>query len=126
MNMQNKAKILIVEDNPINMKLVTEILKSAGYGVLEAYDADSGIALARDETPALILMDIQLPGRDGLDATRILKQDARTKKIKIIALTSFAMKGDREKFLEAGCDGYIPKPVRYKELLEIVKEFMNK
>jgi two-component system cell cycle response regulator DivK len=113
-------KVLVIEDNPTNMKLTTDLLKRAGHTVFQAPDADRGIAIAREELPPLILMDIQLPGMDGLAATRILKGDETTRHIKIYALTAFAMKGDRERMLEAGCDGYIPKPIRYKEFLESV------
>jgi two-component system cell cycle response regulator DivK len=85
-------KILVIDDNPTNMKFASDLLKRAGYEVLQAADADTGIATARDELPSLILMDIQLPGMDGLAATRLLKGDERTRHIKIIALTAFAMK----------------------------------
>ena len=118
-------KILVIEDNPTNMKFVTDLLKRTGYEVFQAADATAGIAIARDELPPLILMDIQLPGVDGLAATRTLKGDERTRQIKIIALTAFAMKGDKERMLEAGCDGYISKPIRYKELLETVASFLE-
>jgi len=118
-------KILIVEDNPANMKLVSNILAKAGYETLEATDAETGIQLAGNKLPNLILMDIQLPGMDGLTATRLLKSNQDTRDIKIIALTAFAMKGDEEKMLSAGCDGYIPKPIRYKEFLETVKTFLS-
>ncbi len=118
-------KILVIEDNPTNMKLVTGILEKFGYEVLQAEEADSGIAIAREELPPMILMDIQLPGIDGLEATKILKGDGKTKHIKIIALTSLAMKGDKERAMEAGCDGYLSKPIRYKELLETVKTLLN-
>jgi len=113
-------KILVIDDNPTNMKLVSDILKKSGYEVLQAVDAESGIALAKEETPPVVLMDIQLPGMDGLEATRLLKADETTGHIKIIAITAFAMKGDRERILSAGCDDYIAKPVGYKELLEKV------
>jgi len=118
-------KILIVEDNPANMKLASNILAKAGYETLEAADAEAGIQFVRNETPDLILMDIQLPGMDGLTATRLLKGDQNTRHIPIIALTAFAMKGDEEKMLSAGCDGYIPKPIRYKEFLKTVETFLQ-
>jgi len=113
-------KILVVEDNPMNMKFAADLLGRAGYEVLQAVDADAGIAIARVELPPLILMDIQLPGMDGLTATRLLKGDEKTSHIKIVALTAFAMKGDKERMLEAGCDGYVSKPINYKELLATV------
>jgi len=118
-------KILIVEDNPANMKLVSNVLAKAGYETLEATDAETGIQFAGNERPDLILMDIQLPGMDGLTATRLLKAGQNTRDIKIIALTAFAMKGDEEKTLSAGCDGYIPKPIRYKEFLKTVESFLQ-
>lgn len=118
-------KVLIVEDNPANMLLLTTILKKAGYEVLEATDADVGIVLARNELPALILMDIQLPGMDGITAARILKGEEKTRHIKVIAVTAFAMKGDSEKMKIAGYDGYLSKPIRYKELLETLKTVLN-
>ncbi|MBA3015679.1 MAG: response regulator [Proteobacteria bacterium] len=113
-------KILVIEDTPANMKLVCDLLRHSGYTVLSAVDADQGIDLARQELPDLVLMDIQLPGMDGITATRLLKNDEATRHIKIIALTAFAMKGDREKMLAAGCDDYIAKPIRYKEFLETI------
>ena len=110
------ARILIIEDNPANMKLATLLVHNAGHTVLCAADAEAGLMLARAETPDLILMDIQLPGMDGLAATALLKQDPATAAIPVIALTAMAMKLDREKSELAGCDAYIAKPLRYKEL----------
>jgi two-component system cell cycle response regulator DivK len=112
--------VLVVEDNPANMTLATFLLKSAGYAVLTATDAESGLALARSEQPDLILMDIQLPGMDGLEATAVLKQDAATRDIPVVALTALAMKGDEERIRAAGCDGYIAKPLAYREFLATV------
>ncbi len=114
------AKILIVEDNPANMTLAVFLLESAGHSVVTATDAETGLTLARDERPALILMDIQLPGIDGLDATVLLKRNDRTRDIPVIALTALAMKGDEERIRAAGCDGYIAKPISYKEFLATV------
>jgi two-component system cell cycle response regulator DivK len=114
------AKVLVVEDNPINMTLAVFLLQSAGHTVLSATNAEAALALARDEHPSLILMDIQLPGIDGLEATVLLKKDARTRAIPVIALTALAMKGDEERILAAGCDGYIAKPMRYKEFLATI------
>lgn len=110
------ARILVVEDNPANLKLVSLLLHNAGHSVLCAVDAEAGLALARSEAPDLILMDIQLPGMDGLAATALLKHDDATAGIPVIALTAMAMKADREKARAAGCDGYISKPLRYREL----------
>lgn len=114
------AKVLIVEDNPTNMTLAVFLLKSAGHTVLSATDAEAGLTLARDEQPDLILMDIQLPGMDGLEATQLLKQDGATRAIPVIALTALAMKGDEERIRAAGCDGYIAKPMRYQEFLATI------
>lgn len=102
------------------MKLTVFLLEKYGHEVLQAGDAEEGMRLARQHHPQLILMDVQLPGVDGLTATRQLKADAATRNIKIVALTAFAMRGDREKIEAAGCDGYIPKPIRYKEFLQVV------
>jgi two-component system cell cycle response regulator DivK len=114
------AKILIVEDNATNLKLATFLLESAGHTVVSATDAETGVALAHVEQPQLILMDIQLPGMDGLEATAQLKNDDATRAIPVIALTALAMKGDEERIRAAGCDGYIAKPMRYKEFLATV------
>ena len=104
------ARILVVEDNATNMSLATFLLQSAGHTVIRATDAEAGLTLARDEHPNLILMDIQLPGMDGLEATVQLKKDDATRSIPVIALTALAMKGDEERIRAAGCDGYIAKP----------------
>jgi two-component system cell cycle response regulator DivK len=114
------AKVLIVEDNPANMTLATFLLQSAGHVVLSARDAETGLALARVEQPDLVLMDIQLPGMDGLEATALLKSDRSTRAIPVIALTALAMKGDEQRILAAGCDGYIAKPLAYKEFLATI------
>ncbi len=110
------AKVLVIEDNPANMKLVSLLLLNVGHTVLCAVDAETGLTLARDDQPDLILMDIQLPGMDGLAATSLLKQDPLTATIPVIALTAMAMKADREKAKAAGCDNFITKPLRYQEL----------
>jgi two-component system, cell cycle response regulator DivK len=114
------ATVLIVEDNPANLKLAIFVLKSAGHSVIIAEDAEAALTLARAEQPHLILMDIQLPGMDGLEATRLLKQDDATRGIPVIALTAMAMKGDEERIRAAGCDGYIAKPLVYQDLLATV------
>ena len=118
------AKILVIEDSPINMKLTCFLLQKFGHTVLDAVDAELGLARARKEQPDLILMDIQLPGMDGLTATALLKQDSTTAAIPIIALTALAMKIDHEKSLTAGCDAYIAKPLRYKELNAMINNFL--
>jgi two-component system cell cycle response regulator DivK len=122
--MANLATILVVEDTPANIKLVTMLLEKTGYRVLQADNAEDGIALAREHVPDLILMDIQLSGTDGLTAIRILKQDGKTRHIKMIALTAYAMKGDDRRMIESGCDGYIAKPIRYQSFLEEVKRLL--
>ena len=114
------AKVLIVEDNSANMTLAVFLLESAGHAVLSARDAEAGLTLARDEQPDLILMDIQLPGMDGLQATALLKQDDTTRAIPVIALTALAMKGDEERIRAAGCDGYIAKPMGHREFLATI------
>jgi two-component system cell cycle response regulator DivK len=114
------AKVLVVEDNPANMTLATFLLQSAGHTVLSARDAETGLALARVEQPDLVLMDIQLPGMDGLEATALLKSDRSTRAIPVIALTALAMKGDEQRILAAGCDGYIAKPLAYKDFLATI------
>jgi two-component system cell cycle response regulator DivK len=111
------AVVLVVEDNPTNMTLTLFLLKGAGYSVLSAVSAEAGLKIAQEEHPDLILMDIQLPGMDGLEATSRLKQDETTRAIPVIALTALAMKGDEERILAAGCDGYISKPIRYQDFL---------
>lgn len=114
------ATILIVEDNPANMKLAAFVLTNAGYIVLSAPDAEIGLTLARQARPDLILMDIQLPGMDGLAATALLKQDVATRAIPVLALTALAMKGDEARIRAAGCSGYIAKPMAYREILATV------
>ena len=114
------ATILIVEDNPANMKLACMLLRNVGHMPLSAGDAETGLMLARTESPDLILMDIQLPGMDGLAATAMLKKDSATQSIPIIALTAMAMKEDKEKTEAAGCDAYIAKPLRYRELYSAI------
>jgi two-component system cell cycle response regulator DivK len=114
------AKVLVVEDNPTNMTLAIFLLQSAGHTVLSAADAEGGLTLARDEQPDLILMDIQLPGMDGLEATALLKQAAATRAIPVVAMTALAMKGDEARIRAAGCDGYIAKPMRYREFLATI------
>ena len=115
------ATVLIVEDNPANMTLAVFLLQSVGHTVLKALDAETGLALAREQQPNLILMDIQLPGMDGLQATALLKGAPETRDIPVIALTALAMKGDEERIMAAGCDGYIAKPMRYQDFLATIE-----
>ena len=112
------AHILIIEDNAANMKLVVLLLENAGHTSQCAVDAETGLTMARTNRPDLILMDVQLPGMDGLAATVLLKKDPATADIPVLALTAMAMKEDREKTRLAGCDAYIAKPLRYLELYE--------
>ncbi len=119
------AKILYVEDNPQNMRLVRKILMSVGYEVLEATEGLTGVAVAARECPDLILMDVNLPDINGLEATARLKASPQLSWIPIIALTANAMHGDREHCIAAGCDGYLAKPVMKNELLTTVAAFLN-
>lgn len=116
-------KILVIEDNQHNMKLVRALLKLGSYQMLEADNAEKGIELARRHRPDLILMDIQLPGMDGLEATRAIKQDSQTKDIPIVALTAYAMAGDDEKALNAGCTAHISKPLDTRIFLDTIGKF---
>lgn len=118
------ARILVVENNAINMKLALLLLETDGHEVIQASDAEEGIRLAQSQHPMLILMDIQLPGMDGLTATRLLKADATTQDIQIVALTALAMTGDNERITAAGCDAYIAKPIRYQEFLKVVRALL--
>jgi two-component system cell cycle response regulator DivK len=114
------ARILVVEDNVMNLKLAVLLLETAGHTALTAIDAETGIEMAHREHPDLILMDIQLPGMDGLEAVGLLKRDPATRAIPIVALTALAMKGDEARIRTAGCDGYVAKPMRYHELLAVI------
>ena len=119
-----KRCILVVDDNPTNLKLVSDVLEFEGYAVLKAEDAEAAQVVLHDTRPDLILMDIALPGMDGLALTRKLKADAAFAHIPIVALTAFAMKGDDQKALAAGCDGYITKPIDTRKLPEQVAEWL--
>jgi CheY-like chemotaxis protein len=119
------ARILVVEDNPVNLKLVCDILECDGHEIQRAVDAEEALEKVRTSRAELILMDLGLPGMDGLALTRILKADAATRQIPIIALTAFAMKGDDVKAFEAGCDGYISKPIDTRALPQQVSKFLE-
>lgn len=108
---------MIVEDNPINLKLTSDLLELEGFEVFRCQDAESALQALEQYDPDLILMDVALPGMDGLTLTRKLKSDEKTKHMRIIALTAFAMKSDREKTLDAGCDGYITKPIDTRKFM---------
>ena len=121
----NPPVILVVDDNPVNLKLVCEVLSFDGFGVLQAKDAEEAqVSIAR-QVPDLILMDIALPGIDGLELTRMLKREPITASVVIIALTAFAMKGDDEKAKEAGCDGYLTKPIDTRKLSAQVRDWLK-
>ena len=119
-------RILVIEDSPVNMALTVAILENAGHQILQAEHASAGLEMARREQPDLVLMDIQLPGIDGLEATRMLKADPRTAHLPVIALTAFAMKGDEDDTRAAGCDGYVTKPIRYKDFLSEMDSVMRR
>lgn len=119
------ARVLLVEDNPVNMQLAQFLLKAAGFQVEGATTAPDGIEKARANQPDIILMDIELPGMDGLTATRMLKRDPITAQIPVIALTANAMRGDQERCLEAGCNGYISKPISTKEFAAQVADYLR-
>lgn len=115
------ARVLVVEDNPVNMKLMVVVLEKYGYQAIQAVDAESALVVAREQPPDLILMDVQLPGMDGLQATGLLKSNPETARIPVIALTAMAMLSDEQRIRDAGCDGYIPKPIDYKGFLAEVE-----
>jgi len=120
------STILVVEDNATNMELSTFLLESVGHTVVPATSAESGLTLALECRPDLILMDIQLPGMDGLQATALLKTNEATRGIPVIALTALAMKGDEERIRAAGCDGYVAKPLSYRDFLEVIRDQLAK
>jgi CheY-like chemotaxis protein len=116
-------RVLIVDDNPTNLKLVAYLVKANGYEVDTAVDADTAMAAIAANRPRVILMDLQLPGVDGLELTRRLKADPATRDISIIAVTAYAMKGDQEKAIDAGCDAYVTKPIDTRALPELIAKF---
>ena len=116
-------RVLIVDDNPTNLKLVAYLVKANGYEVDTAADADGAVAAIAANRPRVILMDLQLPGVDGLELTRRLKADPATRDITIIAVTAYAMKGDQEKAYEAGCDDYVTKPIDTRALPELIAKY---
>jgi two-component system cell cycle response regulator DivK len=122
--MTAQRTILYIEDNEYNRKIVRQLLTRTTYRLIEANDGETGVEMAQKELPALILMDVQLPRMSGLDATRLLKGDARTSAIPIIIITSFALSGDREKAAAAGADSYLAKPYSPRELLALVRQYL--
>jgi len=117
--------ILIVEDNELNMKLFNDLLQAHGYDTIQTTDGREAIGLAREHRPDLILMDIQLPEISGLEITKMLKADDELMGIPVVAVTAFAMKGDEEKILEGGCEGYIAKPISVPKFLETISTFLG-
>ena len=116
--------ILIVDDNPTNVKLLQLVLRGEGWDMHVAHDADEALEVMEREVPALILMDLQLPGVDGLTLTRQIKDDARLAHVPVIAVTSYAMKGDEERARAAGCDGYVTKPIDTRALPSLIRTFL--
>jgi two-component system cell cycle response regulator DivK len=113
--------VLVVEDNEMNMKLLRDVLAASGYRTLEARTGAQAVELAKRHIPEVVLMDVQLPDVDGVEALRRIRADARTAFVPVVAVTAQAMGGDRERFLRAGFDGYLPKPVDVTELLGVVR-----
>jgi len=117
-------KILVVEDNETNMYLITFILKNKAYDVIEARSGEEGVEMAKKEKPDLIIMDIQLPGIDGLETTKRIRESEANGGVPIVALTSYAMVGDREKALDAGCTGYIEKPINPETFMSEIETYL--
>lgn len=120
-----RRTILVVEDNPLNRELVVDLLEAAGYTVLQAEDGLGLLERVKQEQPDLILLDLQLPGVDGFTLARQLKADPETQAIPLIAMTAYAMPGDQAQALEAGCNGYLPKPLNTKELLQTITRILG-
>jgi len=123
--MHEKIKVMIVEDNFLNRKLATDLLELEGYWILPCPDAESALEILKTDSPAIILMDVALPGMDGLELTRLLKAEPKTKDIKIIALTAFAMLPDKTRVMDAGCDGYITKPIDTRKFPGQILEYLK-
>jgi two-component system cell cycle response regulator DivK len=119
------AKILVVDDDARNLRLAVTVLEQAGHKVLSAEDGAKGIEAALAHAPDLVLMDVQMPGMDGVSALRLLRAEPRTVALKVVALTALTMKGDRERLLAGGFDGYIEKPIRYKKFLASVAALLS-
>jgi two-component system, cell cycle response regulator DivK len=117
-------RILVVEDNPLNLKLIRDVLQVAGYDVIEAHTGEEGLHLAREDPPDLVLMDLQLPGIDGTETLRRLRQDSLARKVPVVAVTAFAMAEDRERAALAGFDGYIEKPISVRALPGQIEAFL--
>jgi CheY-like chemotaxis protein len=119
------SRILVIEDNPLNMKLFVSLLRLDGYEIATADQAENGLLLAHQQVPDLVLMDVQLPGMDGLTATRRMKADPVLQHVPVVALTADAMPGDREKAMDAGCTGYITKPIDTRSFRKTVAEYLS-
>lgn len=119
-------RILVVEDNPLNLKLIRDVLVHQGYDVIEARSGEEGVGLAHDRAPALVLMDLQLPGIDGVEALRLLRQDPVVGDVPVVAVTAFAMKEDRERAYANGFDGYLSKPISVRALPAQVEAFLRR
>jgi Response regulators consisting of a CheY-like receiver domain and a winged-helix DNA-binding domain len=119
------TKVLVIEDNEMNRYLISFILKGEGFEVIEAITGEVGVEMAIRDRPDLILMDIQLPGIDGLEATKRIRASPADEKVPIIALTSYAMSGDREKALAAGCTGYIEKPINPDTIMDEIRKYLG-
>ena len=117
--------VLIVEDNDLNMKLFNDLLEAHGYGTLQARDGFGVLSQTREHRPDLILMDVQLPDMSGLEVARLLKQDNEVRHIPVVAVTAFAMKGDEQSVRDAGCDGYLSKPISITGFLEMVRQYIG-
>ena len=120
------SQILVVDDNPLNSKLTRLLLTSTGYVVRTAGNAEQALEVLKTFRPQLILMDLQMPGLDGLQLTRLLKRDVAMRDVVIVALTAYAMKGDQERALEAGCDGYIAKPLDTRALPGLIAGYLTR
>jgi two-component system, cell cycle response regulator DivK len=120
----SKRTVLYVEDNEYNRKIVRQLLSRSSYRLIEATDGETGVALAQQDLPDLILMDVQLPKMSGLDATKLLKADTRTSHIPIVVITSYALSGDREQAVQAGASSYLAKPFSPRELLALVQQYL--
>jgi CheY-like chemotaxis protein len=120
------ATVLVVEDNDMNMQLVEYLLEEGGYTIVKATSGEEALRLTGESVPDLILMDIHLPGLDGLSVVRQMKEDVRTSGVPILALTAHAMRGDRDRFLQAGCDGYISKPIDVKSFIPSLEQYLSR
>jgi CheY-like chemotaxis protein len=123
----NGSRVLVVEDNDMNMQLVEYLLEEGGIDIVKATSGEEALSITRSAAPFdLILMDIHLPGMDGLSVVRAMKDDTRTARVPILALTAHAMRGDKDRFLDAGCDGYISKPIDVKTFLSSISQYLHR